>query len=210
MRRMEGDIASLVTADPENALILADQLWLDAWYESRLLAIAILGMLPPDPPGVIINRLQAWGKSCREDALLTPLLDKGAAPIRFAFPNEYFLLIENWLDSGDLPSRRVGLRAMPALIKNPNFENLPALYRVLAPFVRESTSALEPDIIQVIRAMGQRSPQETAYFLQQNLKASHKSGLGVITRKSLSVFPPELEEALRKVLRERMRNSNGG
>ena len=178
MRRIESDITPMVIADPESALLLADQLWLDAWYESRILAIAILGMLPPEPTDVILERLQAWGRGCRDDALLATLLDKGAAPIRTEFSNEYFLLVENWLTSGDIPSRKVGLRAMPALIQNPDFQNLPVLFRLIAPSVRESTSALEADLIQVVRALGRRSPQETAYFLQQNLKASHKSGLG--------------------------------
>jgi hypothetical protein len=166
-------------------------------------------MLPPEPTDVITGRLQAWGKGCREDALLVSLLNKGAAPIRSAYPNEYFSLIEDWLTSGDMPSRKVGLRAMPALVENPEFENLPVMYRLLAPLVRESTSTLEADLIQVVRALGRRSPQETAYFLQQNLQAPHKSGLGVITRKSLDVFPTELEESLREALRVRMRASNG-
>ncbi len=43
MRRIASDITPLVIADPENALLLADQLWGDGWYESRLLAIEILG-----------------------------------------------------------------------------------------------------------------------------------------------------------------------
>lgn len=209
MRRIESDLTPLVIADPESALLLADQLWLDAWYESRLLAIAVLGLLPPDPVDVIVDRLQTWGKGCRDDALLETLLDKGAAPIRTEFSDEYFGLVENWLSSRDLSSRKVGLRAMPALIQNPEFENLPALYRLLAPLVRESASALEMDLIHVVRALGERSPQETTFFLQQNLKAPHKSGLGVITRRSLDVFPPELEESLREILRERMRASNG-
>lgn len=210
MRRIESDISPLVAADPKNTLALADHLWADNWFESRLLAIAILGMLPPDSTNVIVERLQVWGKDCREDALLDALLDTGAAPIRSEFPDEYFLLVENWLSSGDLPSRKVGLSALPALIQNPEFENLPALYRLLAPLVRDSASALETDLIGVVRSLGRRSPQETAYFLQQNLKAPHKTGLGVIIRRSLDVFPPELEESLRAVLRDRMRASNGG
>jgi hypothetical protein len=98
---------------------------------------------------------------------------------------------------------------MPALIQSPDFENLPAMYRLLSPQIRESASALEMDLVQVIRALGQRSPQETAFFLQQNLKAQHKSGLGVITRRSLDVFPPELAESLKEILRERLRAANG-
>lgn len=209
IRRIESDIVPLVVADPESALQLADQLWEDAWYECRLLAIAILGLLPPDPIELIVERLQAWGRDCRENTLLDALLDKGTTPFLTEYPDEYFLLIKSMLTSGDLPSRKMGLKAMPALIQNPEFENLPALYRLLAPLVRESASVLETDIIQVVRTLGQRSPQETAFFLQQNLNSPHKSGLGIITRRSLDVFPPELEETLRAVLRERVRTSNG-
>ena len=209
MRRIESDIAPLVAAGPEDALLLGDQLWLDAWYESRLLAIAILGMLPPDPIDLIVERLQAWGRDCRENVLLDALLDKGATPFLTEHPDEYFFFVENMLTSGNLPSRKIGLKAMPALIQNPEFENLPALYRLLSPLVRESASALETDIIQVVRTLGQRSPQETAYFLQKNLNSPHKSGLSIITRQSLDVFPPELGETLRTVLRESLRISNG-
>ncbi len=189
MRRIYSDIAPLVVADPENALVLADQLWTDPWYESRLLAVSILGILPPCPISVIVERLQAWGKTCREDALLDALLDDGAVQVRSEFPEEYFFLVEGWLTDGDKLSGKLGLRAMPALILNPEFENLPALFRLLGPLVRESSSALETDLIQAVRALGQRSPQETAFFLQQNLNAPHKSGLTLIIRRSLDVFP---------------------
>ncbi|MFN2305053.1 MAG: hypothetical protein ACK2TV_15085, partial [Anaerolineales bacterium] len=59
---------------------------------------------------------QSWGRDCREDALLASLLDDGAALIRSEFPDQYFLLIEDWLTNGDVLSRKVGLRAIPALI----------------------------------------------------------------------------------------------
>ena len=98
---------------------------------------------------------------------------------------------------------------MPALVVNPEFENLPALFRMLSPLVRESSSALEFDLVQIIRSLGRRSPHETAYFLEQNLKAPHKSGLGVIVRQSLDVFPSDLDLSLREVLRHRSRTFTG-
>ena len=160
----ESDIAPLVIADPKSALVLADQLWADAWLESRLIAIAILERLPLDPQDQIVERLQVWGRDCREDALLDALLNKGAAPIQNSFPDEYFLLVENWLSDQNLSSQKLALRAMPALVENPEFENLPALYRMLSQLVRESSSSLEFDLIQIVRALGRRSPPETAFF----------------------------------------------
>jgi hypothetical protein len=92
---------------------------------------------------------------------------------------------------------------------NPNFENLPTLYRLLSPLLREASSTLESDLLRAVRALGERSPQETAYFLRQNLMAPHKSGLAVITRSCLDIFPPELESVLRAELRKRMYTARG-
>jgi len=205
MRRIQSDIEHMVVNDPEKALLLADHLWDDSWYECRILAINILGMLPLESPSHVVIRLQSWGKNCRDDALLDALLKDGAFKIRVETPDEYQLLVEDWLSDTEISSRKLGLRALPALVLNPAFENLPILYRLLAPLIRESASALETDLLSAVRALGQRSPQETAYFIKQNLTASHKSGLAVITRRSLDVFPPDLQDSLREVLRERMR-----
>jgi len=204
MRRIESDLTPLILADPQGALVLADDLWNDPWFESRLLAISVLGMLSPEIPETIVSRLQAWGKTCREDAVLDALLEIGAAGLRTHNPNRFLQLVEYWLGSGDKPSRKIGLRALPALIMDPNFENLPTLYRMLSPLLREASSTLESDISHAVRVLGERSPQETAYFLQQNLIAPHKSGLAVITRSNLDVFPPELENMLRTELRKLM------
>jgi hypothetical protein len=205
MRRIKSDIALQVVSYPESAFSLADQLWDDNWFECRLLAISILGLIPLESNNRVIGRMQMWGKKCKEDALLDALLADGAVQIRDENPNEYLLLVEDWLSETEISSRKVGLRAVPALVMNSGFENLPAIYRLLAPLIRESTSVLEADMLTAVRALGKRSPQETAYFLRQNLIAPHKSGLAVITRRSLDVFPPDLQDSLREVLREQMR-----
>jgi hypothetical protein len=114
-------------------------------------------------------------------------------------------MVEDWLSDPETSSRKLGLRSLPTLVKNPSFENLPIIYRLLAPLVRDTSSALESDLIVVIRVLGQRSPQETTFFLQQNLIAPHKAGLALITRRSLDVFPADLQESLREVLREQTR-----
>ena len=204
MRRIEGDLAPQVATEPEKALALADQLWADPWFECRLLAISILGMLPLDSPDTITERLQTWGKACRENALLDALLETGAASLRAESPDNFLLLVDHWLSSGDVPSRTIGLRALPALILNPKFENLPALYRLLSPLLREASSSLESDLQRAVRALGERSPQETAYYLRQILNTPHKAGLAVIVRRSLDVFPPEMERLLRATLREHL------
>jgi hypothetical protein len=209
MRRIGSDLAPVVLAHPTEALDLADDLWRDSWFECRVLAIDILGTIPPKPSEIVLDRLRVWSKTCREDALLNALLDQGVSRLREESPDVFLGLIEVWLTDTDLPSRKVGLRALPALIQNPDFENLPKVYRLLTPFLREAASVLETDLLRITRALAKRSPQETAYFLQQMLTGPHKSGLNLIVRRSLEIFPPELQDSLRVILREQMRSSNG-
>jgi hypothetical protein len=204
MRRLRNDIEAPVINDPDSAWVLADHLWDDNWFECRMLAIYILGMLPLEPPSIVVTRLQSWGENCNEEALLDALLEDGAAQIRTQTPDDYQQLVEGWLSTGEMVSRKMGLRALPALISNPEFENLPVVYRLLSPLVRESASMLETDLLMVVRALGRRSPQETAYFLKQNLMAPHKSGLAILTRRSLDVFPTDLQDSLRAMLRRQI------
>ena len=204
IRRIKSDSVQLIIENSQRALSLADHLWEDNWFESRLLAISILGLLPLEYHIQVGERLQQWGKNCREDGLLDQLLDEGAASIQEDNPDEYQLLVEEWLSASEISSHKLGLRALPALVLNPTFENLPVVFRLLAPLIRESTSVLETDLLRAVRALGKRSPNETAYFLRQNFIAPHKSGLAVITRRSLDVFPLELQKLLREVLREQM------
>jgi hypothetical protein len=209
MRRIVSDLTPLVLDDPERALALADQLWIDAWYECRMLAIYILGILPPEHAENIVERLQDWGKTCREDALVDALLDVGGARLRTESPDAFVELVESWLSETDVSSRKVGLRAFPALILNPDFENLPLVFRLISPFLREVTSALETDLLRVVRALAERSPNETAIYLQQILTGPYKPGLTIIVRRSLDVFPQDLQDSLRAILREQMRSTNG-
>ena len=203
LRRIEAGLLPRAEADPQAARALADALWADAWFESRMLAIYLLGALPLTQADAIAERLQTWGQTCRDETLVDALLARGAARLRLEDPDGFLLQVERWFRSAEAPSRQLGLRAIPGLVANPEFENLPTLYRLLTPSLRAAESSLDGDLLRAVRALGQRSPRETAYFLQKNLQVPHKSGLEVIIRRSLDVFPPELAEMLRADLRAR-------
>ena len=177
-----------------------------------MLAISLLGMLPASDVDEVVTYLQTWSRQCKEDALLDRLLAIGAARVRRESPQAFEQLVEGWVTASDVQARKVGLRALPALIQNPEFENLPMLYRWLSPLAREVSSALETDLLNAVRSLAQRSPKETAYFLEQNLITTQRSGAAWLTRRSLYVFPTDLQDHLRAVLRAQMHaasQSNG-
>jgi hypothetical protein len=82
-----------------------------------------------------------------------------------------------------------------------NFENLPAVYRSLGPALKKADKGLRSSLIEVVRSLAQRSPQETAFFLRQTLSKNKTRTLTQIIRRSLEEFPPEIEKSLRTALK---------
>ena len=64
---------------------------------------------------------------------------------------------------------RIGLKGVLHLLADREFENLPRIFRMVAPLVRSTPPQIRPDLLDVIHAMAARSPSEAAFFLQQNL-----------------------------------------
>ncbi len=201
LRQIEGELAPMSAADSERALSLADALWQEGWLECRLLAIAILGEVPPDPPEQVVERIQAWGRECGEDRQLDASLMVGLARLRKEAPELFLRILETWITSPDLASQKVGLRVLPPLVEDASFENLPAVFHLIAPLVMNVETVLEVDLLVVLHALAQRSPQETAYFMRQSLIMSDRPAVNSLVWQSLRAFPPEIEANLRELLR---------
>jgi hypothetical protein len=100
-------------------------------------------------------------------------------------------------------SQQIGLRALLPLISEGNFENIPAIFRLITPFTRELPAPLRPDLLDIIKALARRSPKETAYFLRQNLELPGSTDTAWIIRQSLRQFDSETRDSLHAALREK-------
>jgi hypothetical protein len=87
------------------------------------------------------------------------------------------------------------------MIQDPDFENLPAFFRLIHPLVRQAPPALRPDVLDVLATLARRSPQETAYFLRQTLALPNCPDTPWSIRQVLSAFPAEQQKRLRQALR---------
>jgi hypothetical protein len=201
MRQIQRELASKVAGNSSAALELADALWTQPWLEIRLLAIYLVGEVPPEPPERVLERVRSWEASCSEGRLVEALLDKGIARLRQESQPEYLSLLEDWIHASSLSTQQLALRAMRPLVSESEFDNLPLLFRWIAPLARESGAELGPDLIDVLRTLGERSPQETAYFLRQNLGASSSPEMAYLVRQVLPSLPKEMAADLRTTLR---------
>lgn len=203
LRQVKTDLNPYVATDKDSALALCDTLWAEPYLECRLLAIELLGLIPTEPPDEVLERVNAWATPKIEDRLLNALVNKGLIEVSKRNPELFLSQVEEWLTSeGDL-SRRMGLKAISMMLEDRDFENLPKILRLLVPLIRSSPSQLRPDLLDVIQSLAKRSPNETAFFLRQNLSVlDDNSGTAWLIRNSVRYFPAEIQISLKNALRE--------
>lgn len=195
---------SLYTPDNSQiGLALCDALWAEPYFEFRLLAASLLGIIKPGSPKSHLERIDKWITPQTEDRLMNIMVEDGLGDLRHSYPEEYLKQVEIWLQSKELYRKKLGLRALISLVKTHDFENLPVLYRILAPQLRAAPTKLKPFLLDTIKALAQRFPNEAAFFLRQNLaiKTDNK-GTAWLIRNSLRYFPDDVQISLRAALRQ--------
>ena len=199
MNQFELELSRQCHENPGAALALADQLWHDSHLETRSLAAFLVGQTPPSPPEAIIERLSAWGQPGTPVIILDALFERGSRRLRREEPLQWLETIESWMKRKELPLVSVGLRAMLSVVTDPDFENLPPIFRMLGEHVREPAESLQPNLAAVLEALAARSPMETAYFLRrQVLTATMNSPASLrLVRRCLPLLPPEARASLR-------------
>lgn len=202
LRRILIELDPLIQEDQQAGYALCDALWDEPYLEFRSLAASLLGKLDPESPAPILERVSRWTGPKTESRLIEMVLTTGLSRMREEQPELYLQQLEIWLTSEDLFTRQLGLRALHASLQVQPVQNLPVLYRLLGALVREAPGQLRPDLLAVLRDLAGRSPQETAYFLRQNLMVkSENPGAAWLIRNSLRAFPVEQQASLRAALR---------
>lgn len=194
-------LTPLIKTQPKQAFSLCDALWQEPYLEFRLLTTFILGLIPPEHAETILSRVEQWGRTKTEEQILICLMQEGLASVRQGSPETLLTLVEAWLNSSETTSQQMGLRALTPLLANPEFENLPVFYRLLTPFVRSVSPQLRPYVLEVIKDLARRSPQETAYFLRQNLEVPDNHDTAWMIRHCIQEFPESNQDSLREAIR---------
>lgn len=201
MRQLMIELQPKIELSPYHALNLVDKLWAEFNLEFCLLAATILGSIPPDPPEIILKRVNSWIDPNLEDRLISLVVERALHKIRMDNPGALLNQIDTWLGYPDSYYQQIGFRASIPLINSGSYENFPFFYAMFAPYTHNAPHKIRPDLIAAIRSLVVRSPKETAYFLRQNLEAGDNPDAAFITRQVIDDFPPELQSSLRSALR---------
>jgi hypothetical protein len=158
-------------------------------------------MLPPAEAMPILGRLSDWLTHTTDKEIRRALLTDAFARVRNETPQAFFLLLEEWLKSPRSAWQVWGMQALLPLLNDPDFENLPAVFRILRPAVLAAGPATQLDLQACLKALARISLTETSFYLRETL-ADHPSALYLRTlRRMLPAFPEELQTSLRDLLR---------
>ncbi len=191
--------------NPVAALSLADALWKDASFEIRQTAIEILANNPVDKSEETILRINQWCQPGEDGELIWSLLHLGAGNLRKQKAQDWLMLIQSWLASPDDFSKITGLKAALATIRDDGFLDLPSLYNQLMPILTQAPISLQPELIEILKALAIRSPAEVLFLLRQALILGDESNIIRLVRKLIPGLDAVNAKQVRMILEETQR-----
>jgi hypothetical protein len=201
LRYLLQELTPLAEQDPPAGLALCDELWEREMLEFRQLACMLLGSIPVSAPSLVLRRIRSWVDHEPENILLDAIFKSGLVYLRRHHPQEVLDLAESWLNGSQPLEKQLGLRVLSSVIQEPDFDNLPVLFRMIHPLCQASPAAVRPDVLDLLESLARRSPQETAHFLRQTLNLPDSPQTPWLVRQVLHAFPEEIQKSLRQTLR---------
>ncbi len=198
LKRLELEMALQAGQQPSAALAVADALWERRSYETRQLAIRMLGATPA-PAAEIASRLEAWAAENQEELLVAELYERGPRTLVQTDPSGLLSFAERLLASQEIRKQVLSLGLLQTLLNTGNFANLPVMFALLAPASQQPPRKLQPFLADVLSALARRSPKEAAYFLGQLLAGQPSEGARWIARQVLRQLPADMQPSLREL-----------
>jgi len=200
IRALVFELEEYLEDNPSLGLKLIDALWKEEWVEFRQLAIIFLGDLPPFDPEQILDRIKFWLKSCNAEDIRRRIMTQGLSHLGEEKPKIVFNFLEDLISSGSKMDHQAALFGLLVFGENPDFDNLPVIYKLLAEILQNEEAGLMKEITALVRVLQQRSEQETAFFLERQLAAAAKPRIFRVTRQVMGQFNTKNQAVLRKAL----------
>jgi hypothetical protein len=201
LRRIYLEIAPLAGAYPEKAFDLVVVLWQEPLFEHRLIACRLLGEIPSSEHQRLLALLEEWVNENEEESLLECIATQSLVRLREENPEVLTAQIEKWLGSQGIKYQKLGLIALLAQLTATEFENLPAVYRLLGMHMPTASKGLRPYLRDLLKPLARRSPLETAFFLRQSLEGSDNPVIPWLIRHSMEFFPKDVQSSLKAALK---------
>jgi hypothetical protein len=186
--------------DPQKAIELAELLWEKKYYEVRLLAISIIGLVSPTSTEAVRRKILGWSNAGENPYILSAFFSVGCQRFRTAHPIDWLDLLQNWLGGDDVQMQLVALRAILASIKDPGFSYLPNIFKMITQPLMQAQQRFHHLLHDILDTLIARAPAETSFFLHQILLRRPSQDTKRIIRRKITLFPQEYQRGLRELL----------
>lgn len=200
MQQLSQKFTSLAKTKPELALEYADYIWQEEFYETKYFAALILGLLSGDYRDQVIEHLVAWGSKTTDKEIHQILFQNGSKKIRESNVNHWLEIIQTWVDSSEPNKALTSIYALQTLINDPNFINLPKVFKIILPLFSQSNRKIIAALTFLIDDLAKINPVETSHLLSNLLLSSTSSSIKQITRKCMPSFSINEQKKLKFVL----------
>lgn len=198
LKRLELEMGLQAGQQPAAALSVADALWERRSFETRQLAVRMLGATPA-PVAEITARLEAWAAENQEELLVAELYQRGPRTIVQNDPAGLLNFAQQLLSSNESRKQILSLGSLQTLLTMGEFANLPSLFALLRPISQDPPRKLQPFLADLLTTLAHRSPKETAYFLGQLLASQPSEGARWVARQVIRQLPAEMQASLREL-----------
>jgi hypothetical protein len=202
IRHLETEIGMKAEGQPEETLALADALWNDGYFETRMLAAYLLGRIKPRGDD-FMDRFTDWVAETQEPTVRKTLLNTGLNRMRREYPDRFLRMMGRWVHPTRQKMWSNAIQALIPLLEDNSFENLPPVFDIVRPIIETAPSIQQNEIGELIRALYTCSPVETVYYLQQVLMASPNPQTAITLRRILASLPPAVQDGLRDIIRSK-------
>jgi hypothetical protein len=150
-----------------------------------------------------LRRVESWLSVDLEEVLIKDLLAAVDANPAVLQNKKWLDLIKTWLDSKDSNVVKLGLQALNGTLSR-KYNNLPAIFSLLTPMVRNSKLVVQKELINVIQALIRLSEAETASFLIMIGQLYSEDYILKFLRKCIPLFDNYYQNILRNALRTKL------
>ena len=208
LRQIVTQLTPYAENTPHAILNLCRGLWHTPILEYRLLAAMLLGKAAVSHAQETMDLVQIWSLENKEEQILKAISSSSLGNIRQQEPGQLFDRIQTWLapDKDEFRSaeisnlQKLGLTALLPFCQDPAFENLPRIYTLITPLLRQSARVLRPYLLDLLIPLAERAPQEVGYLLRTELESDPSDQLKWLGRRTLPALPEENQARLRPLV----------
>ncbi len=201
-RELERAFRPLTASQPDQTLIIIDQLWSTGVMEPCQLAAALLGDLPLSHADGVLERIQEWTLHSKSPEMIETLHSRGTQTIRRENQSLWMDTLNRWHASRETVLNKYAVLGLLPMLEDASFSNLPIVFDFLQPMIEDPDPKLVYTLLNLIEKLQQISEPETVFFLKQIIKTSKSPTLPRFIRRALPSFTDEAQSSLKTCLRE--------